>query len=60
MISMNWMEEIRTVILDVPGLLVVYTIELGQERPVYGKIRYMNRNGAKRKFDIEKYISKNS
>ena len=26
------------------------------ERPVYGKIRYMNRNGAKRKFDIEKYI----
>ena len=28
------------------------------ERPVYGKIRYMNRNGAKRKFDIEKYISK--
>lgn len=30
------------------------------ERPVYGKIRYMNRNGAKRKFDIEKYISNNS
>lgn len=30
------------------------------ERPVYGKIRYMNRNGAKRKFDIEKYIAKNS
>jgi deoxyribodipyrimidine photo-lyase len=30
------------------------------ERPVYGKIRYMNRNGAKRKFDIEKYILKNS
>lgn len=28
------------------------------ERPVYGKIRYMNRNGAKRKFDIEKYIQK--
>jgi deoxyribodipyrimidine photo-lyase len=27
------------------------------ERPVYGKIRYMNRNGAKRKFDIEKYIA---
>ena len=27
------------------------------ERPVFGKIRYMNRNGAKRKFDIEKYIS---
>ena len=26
------------------------------ERPVFGKIRYMNRNGAKRKFDIEKYI----
>jgi deoxyribodipyrimidine photo-lyase len=30
------------------------------ERSVYGKIRYMNRNGAKRKFDIEKHISKNS
>ncbi len=26
------------------------------ERPVYGKIRYMNYNGAKRKFDIQKYI----
>ena len=26
------------------------------ERPVYGKIRYMNRNGAKNKFDIESYI----
>ncbi len=30
------------------------------ERPVFGKIRYMNRNGAKRKFDVEKYISKYS
>jgi deoxyribodipyrimidine photo-lyase len=28
------------------------------ERPVYGKIRYMNRNGAKNKFDIESYIKK--
>lgn len=28
------------------------------ERPVYGKIRYMNRNGAKRKFDVEKYVKK--
>lgn len=27
-----------------------------QERPVYGKIRYMNYNGAKRKFDVEAYI----
>jgi deoxyribodipyrimidine photo-lyase len=27
------------------------------ERPVFGKIRYMNRNGAKRKFNIDKYIS---
>ena len=26
------------------------------ERPVFGKIRYMNYNGAKRKFNIEKYI----
>jgi len=28
------------------------------ERQVYGKIRYMNRNGAARKFDINSYISK--
>ena len=27
------------------------------ERPVYGKIRYMNRNGAEKKFDIKSYIS---
>jgi deoxyribodipyrimidine photo-lyase len=28
------------------------------ERAVYGKIRYMNRNGAKRKFNIRNYIAK--
>jgi deoxyribodipyrimidine photo-lyase len=28
------------------------------ERPIYGKIRYMNRNGAKNKFDIAQYIKK--
>ena len=28
------------------------------ERPVYGKIRYMNYNGCKRKFDVEKYINR--
>ena len=28
------------------------------ERPVYGKIRYMNYNGAKRKFDVQGYIDK--
>ena len=27
------------------------------ERPVYGKIRYMNRNGAARKFDIDAYTN---
>lgn len=26
------------------------------ERPVFGKIRYMNFNGCKRKFDVERYI----
>lgn len=26
------------------------------ERPVFGKIRYMNYNGAKRKFDVQAYI----
>jgi len=30
------------------------------ERPVYGKIRYMNRNGAEKKFDIKSYINKYS
>jgi deoxyribodipyrimidine photo-lyase len=28
------------------------------ERQVFGKIRYMNYNGCKRKFDIKKYITK--
>ncbi|MGQ9848389.1 MAG: hypothetical protein ACUVQP_12940, partial [Bacteroidales bacterium] len=28
------------------------------ERPVFGKIRYMNFNGAKRKFDVYSYIDK--
>jgi len=28
------------------------------ERPVYGKIRYMNENGCRRKFDVETYIAK--
>jgi deoxyribodipyrimidine photo-lyase len=28
------------------------------ERPVYGKIRYMNRNGAEKKFDVNRYIQK--
>ena len=30
------------------------------ERPVYGKIRYMNRNGAEKKFDVKSYILTNS
>jgi len=29
------------------------------ERPVFGKIRYMSYNGCKRKFDIQSYIQKN-
>jgi deoxyribodipyrimidine photo-lyase len=28
------------------------------ERDIFGKVRYMNRNGAKRKFDIENYIKR--
>jgi deoxyribodipyrimidine photo-lyase len=28
------------------------------ERPVYGKIRYMNSNGCRRKFDVDRYIHK--
>ncbi len=29
-----------------------------KERPIFGKIRYMNANGLKRKFDIDKYAAK--
>ena len=29
------------------------------ERPVYGKVRYMNFNGCKRKFNVKSYIEKN-
>lgn len=29
------------------------------ERPVFGKIRYMNRNGAANKFDLKHYVQKN-
>lgn len=28
------------------------------ERPVFGKVRFMNYNGCKRKFDVKKYIEK--
>jgi deoxyribodipyrimidine photo-lyase len=28
-------------------------------RPVYGKVRYMNSNGCRSKFDVEKYIERN-
>ncbi|PKP22680.1 MAG: deoxyribodipyrimidine photolyase [Bacteroidetes bacterium HGW-Bacteroidetes-21] len=28
-------------------------------RPVFGKVRYMNYNGCKRKFDVAKYIARN-
>ncbi len=28
------------------------------ERPVFGQIRYMNENGARKKFDVEKYIQR--
>lgn len=27
-----------------------------KERSIYGKVRYMNDRGAKRKFDVQKYI----
>lgn len=30
------------------------------ERPIFGKIRYMNFNGAKRKFDVQAFIAKYS
>ena len=30
----------------------------GPERPIFGKIRYMNYEGCKRKFNINSYIEK--
>ncbi|MFO7446991.1 MAG: deoxyribodipyrimidine photo-lyase [Ignavibacteriaceae bacterium] len=30
------------------------------ERGVFGQIRYMNRNGAKRKFDVDEYVKKHA
>ncbi len=30
-----------------------------QERSVFGKIRYMNRSGCKRKFDVDEYVQSN-
>lgn len=70
MINMKWMEEILMVMLDVLGVLGVFMIKVffytylyiyillkgWKERPIFGKIRYMNYNGCKRKFDIESYI----
>ncbi|MGM0602993.1 MAG: deoxyribodipyrimidine photo-lyase [Bacillota bacterium] len=29
-----------------------------KERKIYGKVRYMNKNGLERKFDMEKYLNK--
>jgi deoxyribodipyrimidine photo-lyase len=29
------------------------------ERPIFGKVRYMNANGLRRKFDIEAYVKQN-
>ncbi|NHJ39652.1 MAG: deoxyribodipyrimidine photolyase [Asgard group archaeon] len=29
-----------------------------KERPIFGKVRYMNANGLKRKFDADKYVEK--
>ena len=28
------------------------------ERPIFGKIRFMNYNGCKRKFDLQTYVAK--
>lgn len=28
------------------------------ERPIFGKIRYMNYEGCKRKFDVKKFVAK--
>ncbi|MFZ4461823.1 MAG: hypothetical protein ACOYN2_04855 [Patescibacteria group bacterium] len=28
------------------------------DRPIFGKIRYMNRNGCEKKFDVDAYIAK--
>lgn len=69
MISTRLTEEILMALLDALGLLVTFKQELQcsqvtggvhdqgwKERPVFGKVRYMNYDGCKRKFDVQSYI----
>lgn len=39
---------------DIYGLLVDHP---WPERPIFGKIRYMNSTGARRKFDVDRWIA---
>jgi deoxyribodipyrimidine photo-lyase len=32
--------------------------ERWQTRPVFGSIRYMNENGCRRKFDVDRYVER--
>lgn len=40
-----------------PACLLLLLLQGWGERPVFGKIRYMNYAGCKRKFDIPKYVA---
>ncbi len=42
--------------LGVVGFLVMPLTQGWKERPVFGKIRYMNLAGCKRKFNVDGYI----
>jgi deoxyribodipyrimidine photo-lyase len=37
-------------------IISLFMLQGWKERPVFGKIRYMNYNGCKRKFNVDGYI----
>ena len=51
------LHQVRMHVLNARCHLRVWCCLQGwKERPIFGKIRYMNYNGCKRKFDVQKYI----
>ena len=58
--SMAELEEWYRETLSRKGRVYLLTRQVGQlskeERPVFGKVRYMNAAGLKRKFDADKYV----
>jgi hypothetical protein len=55
MTGMSLTGVIRTATLALHGASA-RTTDPGGERPIFGKVRYMNANGLKWKFDVEGYV----